>query len=257
MTEAKLALEVTAALPPCTSAHRVLTFCSALGLPRQILQFYPQTHVATHVKNRSGASALKVNYFGVDGFREKPDSFTCVTVQRQLHLTQRCLLIQSLDDISAPTAVVPSTAACFHRIITSVDMLQYLSQEDRTVHNFCGGLLASLAPGGVCVIFAHEASCRPGPGASDDDDDDIDANKDDDDDESCDSSVDWLFALRSVGFVSTEICYKACGSFVLAARAPSHQSWDIWLSREEPVHGRKAHEKGLLHMFCGVFLVRA
>ena len=201
-----------------------------------------------------------------------------VRVQSRLHATRRSLVFKLLRvpkpasneyssktnasgdltniDGRAPAAdsaqKVATSPTAFHRILATVSMRGYICSGDRTLHNYCTGLLASLAAGGVCVLF-HDGECNTaiaesylGLVHSDDVDGDADAaTAGDEPNTARTSSVEWLLALEAVGFASVEICFQRGVSFVIAARAPSHESWDAWLAQEPAAHSRSFHAQRL------------
>jgi hypothetical protein len=144
---------------------------------------------------------------------------------------------QSSSSSSAPPKKQASRQAYFHRIIATPDMWRQLHADDRTVHNFCAGLLASLAAGGVCVLV-HDATARGvvvfDGGGGNESGGDVEIDADDGavfHGRDATLSTAWMLALEAVGFTSVEVCFQRGHSFVLGARAPSHASWDAWLTR--------------------------
>ena len=276
-TTTAIVVQAVAALPPCAATHAVLDFTGTRGgaFPLVIRRYYPRCKISVHVENASQAASLDVLFHGIQNGPETQSQRRLtqfVTVLPKLHVTKRSLEVINARENTANsgrTAVRSSQRATagptttsktrrrtpmFHRILATISMRARLHRDDRTLHNYCAGLLASLMPGGVCVLmhdatgtaFAHGSvdylagNAQDGAGTRVDDSDEEDELAD----EEMFSSVTWLLALEAVGFSAVEVCYQIGGSFILAARSPSLASWDSWLAREPPAYARSFHAQG-------------
>lgn len=199
---------------------------------------------------------------------------TFVHILKNIHITKRCLEFKIVNTtnqhkilhstiVTSPSVQIGPQESAFHRIVVSLHMRAWLDTDDRTVHSFCTALLMSLKAGGTCILFhdiSHSlVSSNMGVDTFDGEESEEEEFNSDHEkksnktttkciDTGSSASLSWMLALEMVGFASVEICFQRDGSFVLAARAPSHPTWDSWLCHKKPLYARSFHAQGQSYM---------